>query len=167
MWPKSKLVNWIGTLGAALVALTAILVSPVSAAKVGYALSGATGVSKLIDGTVGGTLKSGKWTLEIPAGAFNGTATISMTEIVATDGCPTVDLAISNPALNNFSRPVWLSHKDKANADRSIYWWDPSAQVWREVPGLIRGLLDSLGIELKVPLFHFSTYSVRGGKAGW
>lgn len=123
--------------------------------------------SALIDGSVGGTLVSGKWKLEIPAGAFNGSATISMLEAVTTDGSPTVDLSISDPALNSFRRPVWLSHTDSRNKDKSIYWWDPVNLVWCEVPGELVSLLDALNIELKVPLFHFSIYSVRGGKGGW
>lgn len=123
--------------------------------------------SSVIDGAVGGTLTSGKWKLEIPAGAFTGKATVTILETATSDGMPTVDLSISDPTLNNFRVPVWLSHKEKGNETKNIYWWDPSAMVWRPVPGQLLSLLDALGIEIKVPLFHFSSYSVRGGKAGW
>lgn len=156
---------------AALVSLTA----PADAKKVGPELSlssvlrtpAAAGNSAVVDGSVGATLRSGKWTLLVPPGAFSGRATISVTEVEDAEGNPTVDLSISDPSLNSFRVPVWLSHKSQGNDAASIYWWDPSAEVWREVPGVVRSVLDLLGVEVKAPLYHFSTYSVRGGKAGW
>ena len=157
--------KWISPLVLGALCLTALLVAPAEAGKVkpGARVAGGT----VVDGSVGATLTSGKWTLQIPAGAFNGTATVTMTEVTAADGTPTVDLSISDPSLNSFRRPVWLSHKDKGNDAKKIFWWDPTNQVWVEVPGQLIALLDALGVEIKVPLFHFSTYSVKGGKAGW
>lgn len=170
----SKWGKWGGSLLVAVITASALATSPADAKKVS---TNGTGqritnnapktTSAVVDGQRGATLTCAKWTLEIPAGAYNGTATITIAEVTAADGSATVDLTISDPSLNHFSRAVWLSHKDAGNDSKSIYWWDPSAQVWREVPGQLRSLFDALGWEIKAPLFHFSTYSVRGGKAGW
>ena len=123
-------------------------------------------LSRVVNGTVGGALTSNNWTLEVPAGAFSGSATITMQEMNASDGSPTVDLTISDPSLNNFSNPVQLKFRT-TSSDARVYWWDPVARVHREVPGQSVTALPSGGYELSAPLYHFSEYSVRGGRAGW
>lgn len=137
------------------------------AAKGGKVVSSTTTVvnskSVLIDGAVGGTIKCGSWTLELPAGVFAGSATVTVADLGGAE--PMVDLSISDESKNNFKRPVWLSYKFKNGneaAGKAIHWWNPMTRQWDEVPGFI---IDLLGGELKVPLFHFSTY--KAGKAGW
>lgn len=125
--------------------------------------AGTTTTSRVVDGSVGATLRCGKWTLEMPAGAFTGSATISMTSVDGVE--PTIDLQISDESKNAFRTPVWLSYKyNNGNdaADKAIFWWDPFNRRWVPVPSLI---VDLMGGELKVPLWHFSTY--KSGKAGW
>ncbi len=168
MRPIMKLTGRLALLAVAVVATSLVLPAPGEAANQSSAsLTRQLGASALVDGSVGGTLVSGKWKLEITPGSFNGKATITMLEVTAADRTPTVDISISDPALNSFKNPVWLSHTDSGNKDKAIYWWDPANQVWRAVPGQLIELLDVLNVQLKVPLFHFSTYSVKGGKAGW
>lgn len=169
--------KWYGVLIAGVMVAGVLAASPADAKKVGTDPAPTTAAlrtngadkttSAVVDGQRGATLTCGKWTLEVPAGAYSGTATITVAEVSAADGAPTVDLKISDPSLNNFTRPVWLSHRDTSNENKSIYWWDPANQVWREVPGQLRTFFDAMGWELRAPLWHFSQYSVRGGRAGW
>lgn len=176
---------WGGRIAALALAAGVMAATPANAKKVGTdpsltgAITNTTGntlrtagtvlstTSKLVNGSQGASVKSGKWLLEIPAGAIGGSATVTLSEVVGSDGAPTIELGISDPSLNNFSTPVWLSYKGTGQNSDRIFWWDPAGQVWREVPGQLVALLDALGYEVKAPLFHFSTYSVKGGRAGW
>ena len=64
--------------------------------------------------------------------------------------------------FTRFKVPVTLSctFKSATDAQRSdLYWWDPSAKVWRVVPSTL------LGSTRSALLWHFSKYSA--GRAGW
>lgn len=119
-----------------------------------------------IDGSVGGQFAVSKWLLTVPAGAYRGSGAITMTVTGTTD--QVIDLAISPASLNAFLKPVTLQYKKTdANEDintESIYWWNPSTLAWEPAPNMSG---DPLNGVLKSGLLHFSTYSVRGGKAGW
>ena len=125
-------------------------------------------VSAVIDGTVGGSLQCGRFLLSIPAGAFEGEGTISMTMPDST--VMVVDIEIEPEGLNNFNEQVKLclltDGTQLDEQDLQIYWWDPDQTEWKalgcssdlsEVTGTTEGILTHLN--------HFSRYS--GGKAGW
>lgn len=122
------------------------------------------GSSAVIDGRVGGQLTCQAWIVDVPAGAFNGVATVSMTVVNGPD--PTIDISISNPLLNKFQVPVLLRHRAVSAKGKSIFWWDPAAQSWVRVPTQIANYNTNV---LTAFLSHFSTYSVQptGTKAGW
>jgi hypothetical protein len=118
--------------------------------------------SQIIVGEVGGSLSVGSFRIEVPAGAFQGWATISITQ---TD--PTIlkcDLGIDPPSANQFAVPVTLVAKlpnaSALTTDQNM-WYDPSVSAWR----LIGSAPDPLATELRSDLWHFSTYAT--GRAGW
>lgn len=129
--------------------------------------AGATAVgplagSQLIDGAAGGSLSVGSFRLEIPAGAFRGSATISITQ--RDPSILRCDLGIDPPSANQFAVPVTLVAQlpsaTALNTDQNM-WYDPAAQGWR----LIGSAPDPLATELRSDLWHFSEYAT--GRAGW
>lgn len=115
-----------------------------------------------VDGAIGGELATTRWKVTIPAGAFSGTASVTVSEVAGAE--PTVELTLSDPTKNAFRVPVTLSLKyaDAIEAsDKTIYLWDTDKLTWVEVAGRAS---DKDGW-VKVQLMHFSTY--KGGKAGW
>jgi len=116
-----------------------------------------------IDGSKGGQLTVGRFTLTVPAGAYEGAATVTCNLPDST--MMLCDLEISAGTPNQFKVPVVLSldTKDLSVDDTtlSIYWYDPSVDGWRAMPTT----LDSKDRVVSVALTHFSRY--YGGKAGW
>jgi hypothetical protein len=118
--------------------------------------------SAVIDGAVGGKLSVGSFRVEVPAGAFRGPATITLSQ-----PDPTVlvcDLSIDPPAANQFAVPVTLAAKLPgvlSLASDQMLWLDPSVDAWRLIPSVS----DPLTIELRSQLWHFSKYGA--GRAGW
>ena len=125
-------------------------------------------VEAVIDGAVGGRLQCGRFLLSIPAGAFEGEGTVSMT--MPDETVMVVDIEISPATLNNFNEQVQLCLLTDGTTlnedDLQIYWWDPDRTEWKAlgcstdlsaITGTTEGIL--------TPLSHFSRYS--GGKAGW
>jgi hypothetical protein len=118
--------------------------------------------SVVIDGAVGGKLAVGSFRVEVPAGAFKGSATITISQ-----PDPTVllcDLSINPPAANQFAVPVTLASKLPgvlSLAMDQMLWLDPTADAWRLIPSVS----DPLSIELRSQLWHFSKYAT--GRAGW
>jgi hypothetical protein len=122
-----------------------------------------------IVGNLGGTLTNGRWTVTLPAGAVDGSATIS----VAVPGLtsPACDLGITPADKNHFAVPARLTVDCAAvplDQLRSyvIYWYDPSTRTWVPVAG---SSVDLASKTVSAPLQHFSTYAVgpSGGRAGW
>jgi len=131
------------------------------------ALPGATSGSKLINGLLGGTVQVGRFTLVVPPLAFSGQATISINVPDPTQ--MKVQLSISPASANNFRLPVVLiSNVSGANvpliSTLETVWFDELAGVWRPVAG---SSVNVLGLTVYAPLYHFSTYGVHDGKAGW
>lgn len=118
--------------------------------------------SQVIDGAVGGSVSVGSFRVEVPAGAFQGSATISINQ-----PDPTIllcDLTISPATANHFAVPVTLVSKLPSalalTSDQNL-WYDPSVEAWR----MIGSVPDPLSTELRSELWHFSTYAT--GRAGW
>lgn len=119
--------------------------------------------SASVDGAKGGTLRCGRFRLDIPAGAFAGTATIQMAQPDST--MMLCDLSISPSSLNHFSKPVTLtldaSGLTVSAASLSIYWYDPLTRLWID----LRAKTNPATGQVTQQLTHFSRYI--GGKAGW
>jgi hypothetical protein len=143
----------------------ALAILAMSAGLVPHAMGAAPpGSSALIDGRVGGQVACQAWVVDVPAGAFNGIATVSMS--VVNGANPLIDLTISNPQLNKFQIPVSLRFRAVSARGKSIFVWDAATQSWARVPLQITNYNTNV---LTAFLLHFSTYSVQptGGKAGW
>ncbi len=129
--------------------------------------SGPLSGSAQIDGGKGGTLTVGRFTLQVPAGAYDGSATLGI--YVADQGVLQCDLSISPLTANHFAAPVMLtsSYAGATVADPSALvevWLDPTTNLWRLVPG---SSVDAVQQVVTVPLSHFSSYGVADGRAGW
>jgi len=113
-------------------------------------------------GLLGGVVKCGDWTVTIPAGALSGIATVTVS--VPDPTVPKVNLSVVPSLLNSFKVPVTLTCKLPTATDAStdvMYWWDPSAKVWRAIPSTANLTTYTRSAQLS----HFSTYGC--GKAGW
>jgi len=121
-------------------------------------LSSSAGIS----GSTGGTVTCGRFRVKIPAGAFSGKGTVTMT--VADTAVAVVSLSISPGSLNNFKIPVALSYNPTGlnlSYPVVIYWYDSTRKVW---VSLATGVDVATGLPT-VLLTHFSNYGA--GKAGW
>jgi len=132
--------------------------------RVDVRLAKTVGQSAAIDGARGGELRAGRFSLVVPAGAFQGLAVISMTMPDST--VMVCDLAITPSSLNKFSVPVQLtadlsSTNMKDASGCTNYWFDPTNVRWVSLSTKSRcsGSLVTSGLD------HFSTYG--SGKAGW
>ena len=127
-------------------------------------ISGLLGVvTRTVNGVLGAVLNNGMWTAQVPAGAFTGSATITLS--VPGSNPKTCQLDILPLSKNGFSRPVVLTAKigSSVTSDMRIECYDPGSQTWVPVPGSIVDL--SKGT-VSAPLSHFSLYRV-GGRSGW
>jgi hypothetical protein len=120
-------------------------------------------LTQVVDGAVGGLLSQGMWTVRIPAGAFDGTATVSLSALSSSNAC---QLEISPASKNAFAKPVTLTAKIPLTMSASsaqIQWYNPQTQAWETVPG---STVNALSRTVSAPLWHFSTYRVDG-RSGW
>ena len=126
--------------------------------------------SSVIDGTQGGVLTVGRFTVTVPAGAFQDTATISIS--IADQSIVECNLSITPAAANSFHLPVSLAAdcSGVTNVDLKncgTLWYDPQAGVWRTVTGAV---VDLSASTVTASLMHFSTYGVADlvdGRASW
>ena len=120
-------------------------------------------------GSLGGSLSNGRWRVEVPAGAIDGTAAIGLG--VPNSSSPYCQLDILPAEKNHFSTPVSLT-VDCSSVPQDqlknyvIFWFDPVTNAWNPVRG---SSVDLTRKTVSAPLVHFSTYAVgpSGGKAGW
>ena len=123
-----------------------------------------------IDGAVGGEVTAGRFTVIVPAGAFVGTANISV--LIPDPAVAACELEISPASANGFALPVLLrancqgaTNVDLANC--GTLWFDEASNVWRTVSGTA---VDLENQTVTASLWHFSTYGVADllqGKASW
>lgn len=117
-----------------------------------------------IDGALGGTVKCGRWSVVVPAGAFEGVGTVSIA--VPDRNGLACDLDIKPGSLNKFLLPVSLvvstAGLDVDPTTLTIYYYDPATGKWfdQQATG------DSGKQTVTASLLHFSFYAL-GGKAGW
>ena len=140
---------------------------PQAASVQGSAGSGVETVSQRVDGAVGGVVVAGRFRLTIPAGAFSGPATVSVSVPDAAElAC---SLEINPPSANLFRLPVLLEAdcvgaRVARASDLALARWEPSLGAWR-VLGTSRA--DSKLWKVRAGLEHFSRYEVVETKAGW
>ena len=122
-----------------------------------------------IVGSLGGSLTNGRWHIDVPAGAFDGTASVGIG--VPSGTSPSCHLQILPADKNHFQKPVKLT-ADCSNVPTDelktygISWYNPATQTWEPVAG---STVDLVHKTVSAPLQHFSAYSVGpvGGRAGW
>lgn len=123
--------------------------------------------SKDIDGSKGGSITVDRYTIVVPAGAYDGSATIAIG--VPDPSVLKCDLKITPASANNFAVPVTFTVDLNGTNVTDLtqvaeVWYDEAARVWRLVPG---STVDVAKWTVSAPLSHFSTYGVVEGKAGW
>lgn len=128
-------------------------------------LAQAVTLSGVIDGRSGGRLENEHVRLDVPAGAFGDSATITVT--FPDPHAFVVELDIQPASLNHFAQPVELrlkcNNKRRTSTTPAAWWYNPSDSLWY---GLTGSQYDSGGGDVRVQLRHFSRYGA-GGKAGW
>jgi hypothetical protein len=139
--------------------------APAEAQLLGGLVSTLLNVTKTVLGSVGGLLNSGRWTVKVPAGAYIGTAEISLR--TASSTATSCDLGIQPASLNRFATPVTLTAQFARGTNVSGYVierYEPATNRWEAVPG---SMVDTVNARVSAPLDHFSSYRVNQGKAGW
>jgi hypothetical protein len=152
--------------------LVSLVRAPGNAGLIGDLLDGATGLVQstveTISGTVGGVVTKGRFTVEVPPGAFDGTGDITIE--VPDPEVLLVNLHIAK-VPNDFNVPVTLEISfagleggfDTNPAYFSIFWFDEEAKRWKMLPSVV----DLERQTVSTQLDHFSTYGVLEAKAGW
>jgi hypothetical protein len=117
----------------------------------------------------GGAVVNGRWQVVVPAGAFEGSARISVATPAAKSWA--VGLGITPVEKNHFDRPVLLVVDCHGVAPKRlstwfISWWNPDTKTWVPVAGSV---VDMKKKTVSAPLSHFSVYAVgpTAGKSGW
>jgi len=118
--------------------------------------------SKTVDGAKGGSLTVGSFRLDIPAGAFSGTATVTMTQ-----HDPTVllcDIDVSPATANDFAVPATLTTKlpGKHALSDQMMSYDARRSAWQ----VIASVPDPNRLELRSEVSHVSKHGPRP-RAGW
>jgi len=119
--------------------------------------------SRVIDGRKGGVVDVGAFRVQVPPGAFEGSATITLEQPdPAVLRCA---LSIAPESANFFKVPVLLIARppDRNAIGKVMVWYDPSAATWRRIASLPSADVQ----EVIAPLTHFSDYGLILGRAGW
>lgn len=159
-WKQSLALALVGLLTSAPASVDLVWAGK-GASSTGYSVPTSTTLE--VNGALGGTVRSGRWTVVVPAGAFSGVGTITLSYPDRKDFL--CDIDIKPGSLNGFLVPVELSYSTQGlNVDPTtftIYWRDRVANKWVDM----HGTGDSGKQVVTVLLSHFSTYAA--GKAGW
>ena len=120
-------------------------------------------------GDLGAALENGRWSVDVPAGAIEGDARITITVAYSKSGECTMDVVPADknkfdvPAIVTVSCP---SLTDDQLSQSVIMEFDPVARRWFDVPG---SKVDMSHRSVSAPVDHVARYTVgpAGGKAGW
>jgi hypothetical protein len=119
--------------------------------------------SAVIDGSRGGRVRAGRFSVTLPPGCFEGLAAVTVS--MADSTVMICDLQISPPTANKFSKPAELSADlTGLSADATtltMYWYDPTRRTWVN----LAAKSETSDTHVTASLEHFSTYGA--GKAGW
>ena len=132
--------------------------------KAGGVTPRAVSSSSVIDGNRGGSVRAGRFSVRLPAGAFVGPATVTVSMQDST--VMICELSITPQAANKFKNSAELtadlSSPDVVDASAfTMYWYDPAKADWVNLFAKSR----VNGSNVTTTLDHFSTYGA--GKAGW
>jgi hypothetical protein len=117
-----------------------------------------------VDGSRGGLVRVGRFSVKLPAGAFSGTATVTMS--MPDSNLMICDLSISPSSANKFKYPAQLTADFSSSGITDVstlttYWYDPTRVTWVSLSMKSR----ISGSAVTTALEHFSKYG--SGKAGW
>ena len=173
--PKILIINADGSVSYTRPPASVSLAGSMAQADVRPSADRALSQSAVMDGAVGGKMRCGRFVLLVPAGAFDGTGTVTMSMPDST--IMIVDLSIAPAELNGFKLPVDLAitTTDVSVTPDSLqlYYYNPESNEWlslacdtavQDDPRLVEDVLTTTR-GLLTPLEHFSKYSA--GKAGW
>jgi hypothetical protein len=120
-----------------------------------------------IVGEAGGVVRARHVTLDVPKGAYHGSARISM--VVADTSVLQCQLDITPATKNQFNVPVTLRFDATGRGDvqlLKVWWFNPDSGKW--VP--VACTIDATHRTVSAKLSHFSLYKCAGdpqGRAGW
>ena len=117
-----------------------------------------------MDGSRGGMVRVGRFTVKLPAGAFSGTATVTLS--MPDSNVMICDLSITPSSANKFRYPAQLTADFSSSGITDVstlttYWYDPARITWVNLSAKSR----ISGSTVTTALEHFSKYG--SGKAGW
>lgn len=122
-----------------------------------------------IVGDIGGSLTYGRWQVDIPPDAIEGTATVVMA--LDHEGSSDCRLEIVPDSKNRFSVPATLTVECPSIPSEELRYYvlfrfDPAFDKWMPVPG---ATVDLEAKTVSAPLEHFSEYQVKpgAGRSGW
>jgi hypothetical protein len=118
----------------------------------------------MVDGSRGGMLRAGRFSVKVLPGAFSGTATVTLS--MPDSNLMICDLSISPASANRFKIPAQLTADFSSSSITDVstlttYWYDPTHITWVNLSARSR----TTGSVVTTALDHFSTYG--SGKAGW
>jgi len=120
-------------------------------------------------GDVGASLDNGRWSLDVPAGAIQGDARLTI--VVAYSKSGECSMSVDPAEKNKFDVPAIVtvncaSLTDDQLAQSGILEFDPATRRWFDVPD---SKVDMSHRTVSAPVDHVARYTVGpvGGKAGW
>jgi len=128
-------------------------------------------VNRIVDlaGDLGASVENGRWSLDVPAGAIEGGARITLGVTYAKSGECTMEVVPSDK--NKFEVPALVTVDcaaltDEQLAQSVILEYDPATRRWSDVPGSV---VDASHRNVSALVDHVARYTVgpAGGKAGW
>ena len=120
--------------------------------------------TKNVDGSRGGVVRAGRYSVAIPPGAFSGSATVTLS--MPDSNVMLCDLSITPSSANRFKYPAQLTADFSSSgitdaSTLTTYWYDPARLTWVNLSTKSR----VSGFAVTTALDHFSTYVAA--KAGW
>jgi hypothetical protein len=131
--------------------------------------SGSLDITEVVDGATGGCVTAGRFSVTIPAGAFDGLGEIRI--VVPDTSVMRCELRLSPDDHSGFRVPVLLQANCSGIAGLEpaalrTLWFNPADGLWYEEPTSV----DVASFTVATPLWHFSDYGVADttiGKSGW
>lgn len=120
-----------------------------------------TSVLAQVDGARGGIVSMGRYRVYVPAGAWEGVRTVSVS--APDPGLLSFDLDVTPSPGPRFARMVTVEVNTSGSGatDPGITWYDPATGQWYLLA------TDGDSGSVRASLWHFSKYGAVGSKAGW